>query len=240
MTIAQFFGPLTRRVESVSLFLIIAAAGSLWAFIGLAEEMAEGELQGFDRWALMLLRNPADASDPLGPGAVETAMRDITALGGVTVLTLLTVAVVVALYLRRKRASALFLLVAVLGGQVLSHVTKLAFDRPRPDLVPHGVEVLTASFPSGHSMMATTTYLTLAVLVARVEPRKPLKLFYIALAAVVSAAVGISRVYLGVHWPSDVLAGWTLGAAWALACWTVARWLGGTGRIETETAAPGP
>ena len=219
MTIAQFFGPLTRRVESVSLFLIIAAAGSLWAFIGLAEEMAEGELQGFDRWALMLLRNPADASDPLGPGAVETAMRDITALGGVTVLTLLTVAVVVALYLRRKRASALFLLVAVLGGQVLSHVTKLAFDRPRPDLVPHGVEVLTASFPSGHSMMATTTYLTLAVLVARVEPRKPLKLFYIALAAVVSAAVGISRVYLGVHWPSDVLAGWTLGAAWALACW---------------------
>ena len=119
----------------------------------------------------MALRNPADLSDPIGPRAVEVMMRDLTALGGITVLSILTVSVMLFLALKGNRRSAGIVAVAIAGGQGLSHLSKMLFSRPRPDLVPHGVEVATASFPSGHSMMSAVTYLTLAVMLARVEPR---------------------------------------------------------------------
>jgi undecaprenyl-diphosphatase len=124
--------------------------------------------------------------------------------------------------------------VAILGGQALSHLAKLGFSRPRPDLVPHGVEVATTSFPSGHSMMAAVTYLTLAVMLARSERHLSIRAFYISVAAILAMLVGVSRVYLGVHWPSDVLAGWTLGAAWALGVWLLARQMGRKGQIEPD------
>ena len=129
------------------------------------------------------------------------------------------------------------LLVAVTGGQVLSHWAKGLFDRPRPDLVSHEAYVYTASFPSGHSMMAAATYLTLAVMLARAAPSRALKAYVVAVALLLALAVGVSRVYLGVHWPSDVLAGWLAGAAWALACYLVADWLGRRGGIEPERDA---
>jgi undecaprenyl-diphosphatase len=133
-----------------------------------------------------------------------------------------------------KRGSMWLVLIAVAGGQVVTTLAKHGFDRPRPDLVPHGMQVYTASFPSGHSMMAAVTYLTMAVLVARVQPTRALKAYVLALAVLVTVAVGISRVYLGVHWPTDVLAGWSAGAAWALGCWLVARWLARRGAVEPE------
>ncbi|MWD26990.1 phosphatase PAP2 family protein [Aquicoccus sp. SCR17] len=216
------------------LAVALLIAGALWAFVALAAEMIEGDLQGFDEAILLALRNPADHADPIGPGYVETAMRDLTALGGFTVLGFVTLAVAGLMALRRKPASALVLLAAVAGGQLLSHLAKFGFSRPRPDLVPHGVEVVTLSFPSGHSMMATTTYLTLAVMFARVESSRALRIYYLALAVLLAIAVGVSRVYLGVHWPSDVLGGWTLGGAWALGCYLVAVLLGREGRIEPE------
>lgn len=225
---------LTRRVEAVTLVAFLAAAGGLWAFGGLAAEMMEGDLHAFDERLLMALRTPGDPADPIGGRAVEQAMRDLTALGGVTVLTLITLSVLCFLLLRGRRASALFLAVAVVGGQLLSNLAKLGFSRPRPDLVPHGVEVSTASFPSGHSLMAAVTYLTLAVMLARIEPRWRLRVFLIGVAAVLSVLVGISRVYLGVHWPSDVLAGWSLGAAWALMVWLVARFLERRGQLDSS------
>lgn len=226
--------PILARVEARTLLAVLLVAAALWAFGGLAEEVMEGDTHAVDEALLLALRTPGQPDDPLGPAVLETAVRDVTALGGVTVLTMLTVAVMGALALRRHGRSALFLGVAVAGGQLLSHGTKALFDRPRPDLVPHGTEVLTASFPSGHSMMAAVTWLTLAVMLARAERQRRMKVYWIALAALVTVAVGVSRVYLGVHWPSDVAAGWTLGAAWALLCLLVARWLGRRGDIEPE------
>jgi undecaprenyl-diphosphatase len=125
-------------------------------------------------------------------------------------------------------------LVSVAGGLLLSTLFKEAFDRPRPDLVPHGATVYTASFPSGHSMMAAVTYLTLAVMYARVEPRRAVKIYLIAVATLIILFVGASRVYLGVHWPTDVVAGWLAGATWALFCWLIARWLQRRGAVEPE------
>ena len=149
-------------------------------------------------------------------------MRDITALGGVTVTTLMTLVAAGFLVLSGKRHAALFVVVSIAGAALLSSGIKLGFERPRPDLVPHGVEVYTASFPSGHATGAAATYLTLGALLARFQSRRRLKVYLLSLAVLLTVLIGLSRLYLGVHWPSDVLAGWTLGASWALLCWLVA------------------
>ncbi|EAQ03294.1 PA-phosphatase related phosphoesterase [Pseudooceanicola batsensis HTCC2597] len=225
---------LIRRVEAVTLAVIIVTAGALWAFVALASEMLEGDLHAFDEAILLALRNPDDPADPIGGGAVEIAMRDLTALGGVTVLALISLTVLSVLLLKRQSASALLLSAAISGGLAVSTVAKSTFSRPRPDLVPHGVDAATASFPSGHSMMAAVTYLTLAVMLTRIERQSAVRALYVAVAALVTILIGASRVYMGVHWPSDVLAGWTLGAAWALGLWLLARHLARRGRIEPE------
>jgi undecaprenyl-diphosphatase len=115
---------------------------------------------------------------------------------------------------------------------LLSALLKDAFGRARPDLVPHGVEVHTLSFPSGHAMLAAATYLTLGALLARVQPHPRVKTYVLTVAAVLTVLIGVSRVHLGVHWPSDVLAGWCVGAAWALLCWMAAVWLQRRGQVE--------
>jgi undecaprenyl-diphosphatase len=150
------------------------------------------------------------------------------------VLGIITVAVAGLLWLQGLHRTMVFLVVAVVGGMLVSTLFKLGFDRPRPDLVPHGAAVFTASFPSGHSMMAAVAYLTLAVLSARVQARRVIKVYLIVLAALLTVAIGVSRVYLGVHWPTDVVAGWCAGAAWALSCWLVARGLSRIGAVEAE------
>lgn len=212
--------------------LCLIAAG-LWGFAELADEVMEQETQSVDERILLMLRNPKDLSDPVGPRWVEEVGRDVTALGGMTMLTLLTVAVTVYLLLERKPHLALFLAVTVGGGIIASLVLKTVFDRPRPKLVPHGSYVYTTSFPSGHSMMSAVTYLTLAVVLARAHSRRRVKTFFILVGASITIGVGISRVYLGVHWPTDVLAGWTAGTVWAILCWLLARWLQRRGQIES-------
>ncbi|WP_210530211.1 phosphatase PAP2 family protein [Rubellimicrobium arenae] len=226
--------PFLDRVDARTLVTLLVIAAGLWVFEALADEVMEGGTHAVDETLLLALRSPTDLSDPIGPKAVETAMRDITALGGITVLTFVTLSVMGALALRRHGRSALFLGFAVGSGQILAHFAKALFDRPRPDLVPYGTEFVSTSFPSGHSLMAAVTWLTLAVMLARAERQRRMKVYWVTLAAIVTMMVGVSRVYLGVHWPSDVLAGWILGAAWALLCLIAARWLGRRGRIEPE------
>jgi undecaprenyl-diphosphatase len=141
----------------------------------------------------------------------------------VTTLTLLTAFVTGYLLLDGRRRMALFVCGSVVSGLILSNVLKAFFHRPRPDLVPFGSYVSTSSFPSGHSMLSAVTYLTLGALLARSHRRTRVRAFLLLFAGFVSFLVGLSRVYLGVHWPTDVLAGWTAGASWALLCWLVAR-----------------
>ena len=138
------------------------------------------------------------------------------------------------LAMTRKGYAALFVLASVIGGVLISQTMKWAYARPRPELVPHGAEVYTASFPSGHSMMAAVVYLTLGALLARTQADRAVKIYILAVAIIVTVLVGVSRVYLGVHWPTDVLAGWSLGAAWALTCWLVMTWLQSRGQVEGE------
>ncbi len=237
-------GPLSwlGRHELATLVLLILVPAGVWAFVVLADAVTEGETESFDERVLLALRNRAVVSDPLGPAWVEDMGRDVTALGGTAFLTLLTLAVSGYLLLDSKRHAALLVLIAVGGGVLLSATLKLGFARPRPDLFPHGQYVSTASFPSGHSMVSAVTYLTLGALLARVQSRPALKAYVLILAALLTFAVGASRVYLGVHWPTDVLAGWTAGATWALLCWLVARWLQRRGQVEgyaTETGQAG-
>ena len=209
-----------------------------YGFFALAREVGEGSTAALDRRLLLLLRNPADLSDPIGPPWLEETMRDITGWGSVVTIVFLTLSVAGYLALANKRRIAVFVLAAIVGGEGVSTVLKLFYHRPRPDLVPHGMEVFTASFPSGHAMMSAIAYLTLATLVARVEPRRRVKALLMAIGIGMTVCVGISRIYLGVHWPSDVLAGWCVGAAWAALCWFVALQLQRRGEVEAPDPPP--
>ncbi|MBW8268055.1 phosphatase PAP2 family protein [Caldovatus aquaticus] len=223
--------------ELRALLGVLAAALALLAFFALAEAVLEGETRAFDRAVLLALRARADPSDPAGPRWLEEAARDVTALGSTAILGFATLAVAGYLALARRRAAARLVLVAVAGGALLSSLLKLGFERPRPDLVPHAAAVYTASFPSGHAMLSAVTWLTLGALLMRIEPRRRVKAYVLAMAVLTTLLVGASRIYLGVHWPTDVLAGWSLGAAWALLCWLVALRLQRRGRVEPDGPA---
>jgi undecaprenyl-diphosphatase len=218
------------------LVLMALAAGGVWLFVALAEEVGEGETHEVDQRILLALRSPTDLADPVGPHWFELFMVDLTSLGSIGNLSLLTLAVAGYLLLRGAYSRVLLLLGSVAGGLVLNSLLKSGFDRPRPDLVPHGTEVLTTSFPSGHAMLSAVVYLTLGAMVASVQSTRPLRTYFLAVAIVLTLMIGGSRVYLGVHWPSDVLAGWTAGASWAIVVWAIARSLR---RPPAQAAEPG-
>ena len=218
-----------------ALVLVILGLG-LCAFIGIADEVMEGETLRFDRWLLLALRASGDPGDPLGPAWVEEMFRDFTALGGTGVLGLLTVTSVGYLWLTGLRRVAVFLVLAIVGGLLLSLALKAGFHRPRPDLVSHGTMIYTSSFPSGHSMLSAVVYLTGGALLALVHTERRVRVYLICCSILATLLAGVSRVYLGVHWPSDVLAGWAAGAAWAAACWLMAQWFQERGRMERGTA----
>ncbi len=220
------------RYELTILIPLVLIVSGIWLFVELADEVVEGSTAQIDETILLALRSPTDISDPLGPPWVEETMRDFTALGGGGVLILLTGSTILYLALQRKLRAALLIVLAVVGGMILSQLLKSGFDRPRPDLVPHGSIVYFASFPSGHSMISAATYLTLGALLARLQTLRRLKLFVLMLAVLITLLVGVSRVYLGVHWPTDVLAGWTAGAVWAVLCWFAMWWLQQRGEVE--------
>jgi undecaprenyl-diphosphatase len=221
------------RHELGTLLAIGSVAAGVWLFAALADEVMEGGTRKFDSTLLLALRRPGDLQ-PLGAPAVLNAARDLTALGGPSVLTLLTAAVSLYLALDGKKHMALFVCGSIGSGLLLSNLLKDSFDRPRPDIVPHEVYAVSYSFPSGHSMLSAVTYLTLGAILARSHERKLLKAYFLVTALFLTVLIGITRVYLGVHWPTDVLAGWTAGAVWALLCWLLTRWLQSRHALEPE------
>lgn len=241
-----FLAPATRLwlrfgLNEIGPLISLAGCGFFaWAFIALAGEVFEGETHGFDSAILLALRNPQNLADPIGPGWLEESARDITGLGGYAILTIVTAAAVIYLLMARKRGAAALVAIAMIGGALLSTGLKLGFERPRPELVPHATRIYTASFPSGHAMLSAVSYLTLGALLSRVQERRRIKAFVMGLAVVTTLLVGLSRIYLGVHWPSDVLGGWAVGAAWASLCWFVALQLQRRGQVERpgETSSP--
>lgn len=214
--------PWLRRIDSRILLVFLVLGPSLVAFGQLASEMMEGDTLAFDRWLLLHLRTPGDPAVPIGPGWLREAMVDFTALGGAAVLTLITMLAAGFLLARRKAALALYLSIAIAAGGLLNTLLKYGFVRERPDVVPHLVEVSSASFPSGHAMNSAMVYLTLAALLARAERSWRVRIFLMSGAILLTLLVGVSRSYLGVHWPTDVMAGWTVGAAWATLCSIIA------------------
>jgi undecaprenyl-diphosphatase len=209
----------------------IVALGAL-AFMAIADEALEGDTHAFDESILLALREPGDASNPIGPAWLADMMADLTALGGTAVLTLLVVGVVFYLLSVDKRGTALLVGGAVGSGAILSALLKLGFERPRPDLVAHLSHAYSSSFPSGHALLSAVTYLTLGVLLARAHERRRTKIIVMTYGVTLTVLIGLSRIYLGVHWPTDVMAGWALGAAWAAAWWLIAWQLQRRGKIE--------
>ncbi len=232
-TLRSLLAWLGSHGQVVIVAALVVVAGT-WGFVELLDEVMEGETQQFDEWMIRILREHE------GPAWLQEVGRDLTALGGVAVMAVVTAAVAGYLLLCKKYSAMWLVLVATGGGLLLSTALKHFIDRDRPSLVEYKSMVYTSSFPSGHSMMAAVVYLTLGSLLARIMPGRLLKLYFLILAMVLTALVGVSRVYLGVHWPTDVLAGWCGGLVWALLCWLVARYLQRKGAVEKDDDPAAP
>lgn len=221
-------------LEGRVLTLAILTPAILLASVLLVGQVVDGGIRAFDEGVMLFLRDPIDPTRPSSPGWPREVMRDITGLGGNTVLFLMTAAVALFLLLTGRARTARLVVVSVATGALVNTGLKLAFARPRPDILPHDVIVYTSSFPSGHAFLSATVYLTLAALLARTQPDRRVKLFVLSVAVALTVLIGVSRVYLGVHWPTDVLAGWALGASWAFVAWIATLRLQRGGVVEPE------
>jgi undecaprenyl-diphosphatase len=220
------------REEAVLLATLLGVTVMVIAFIMFADEVLEGEFAAFDNAIIMAFRAPGNLANPIGPPWLREMGRDITALGSPIFITFVLLTVVGYLLLIRKRAAALLMAIAVLGGSTLSTLLKMAFNRSRPDIPRVGID-LNASFPSGHATLSAVAFLTIGILLVRVTPQRRLKTYFMSIAVLLSLMIGLSRIYLGVHFPTDVFAGWCVGGAWALLCSVVAWRLQRRGAIES-------
>jgi undecaprenyl-diphosphatase len=217
-------------------FVHIAAAVTfafaVGVFLELADDAPEGDYLPVETRIMEAMRR---GGEPWGPVGTAAVVRDITALGSAVVLILLTLLILGFLLMSGRMRVAALIAVATAGGQALNLTLKNAFERARPDSALHLVEVTSTSFPSGHSMASSIFYLTTGALLARMAARRREKTYFVGAALLITFMIGFSRVYLGVHYPTDVLAGWSAGTAWALLCWFVADWLGRRGKLRADT-----
>jgi undecaprenyl-diphosphatase len=221
------------QAESLLLISVFIVATLLLTFGFIADEVREGSTANLDRYIILLFRSGSDnLSGPVGPPWVREMARDITSLGSFAVLGIVSLAVVAYLLLAGARSAAVLVLVAVVGGVMINSLLKIQFARPRPDLFVPAAKVFTASFPSGHAALSAITYMTLAALLARMTVGRRIRYYFMGVAIGLTFMVGVSRVYLGVHYPTDVLAGWCIGSAWALICWAIMARLQDEGQVE--------
>lgn len=221
-------------LEARALIALFITVGAMLVFAEFVDRVVEGQTRAFDETVLLAFRDRNNPSYPIGPVWLQIMFRDVSPLGGYAVVMLISLTVIGYLLMDGKRAAALLVLVSVGGGAALSNLLKFAIARPRPDLVARLVEVNTTSFPSGHATLAAVTYLTLGALLSRLEGQRRVKIYVLTVALALTFMIGVSRIYLGVHWPTDVLAGWCVGSAWAMLCWRIALALQRSGDVESD------
>lgn len=227
----SFFLKNIKAGEITILLSLLACVLGLWGFLELTDEILENEIFGYDEWLLNSLRR---GGNPVGPPWMPEVMRDITSLGSTAVLVIVLASVSGFLALQKKFRSALLTIITAGSGVLVVIALKYFLARERPDIITHMVEVTSLSYPSGHAMMSAVVYLTLASMVALLQDHRRTKIYSIVMALLLTFLIGSSRVYLGVHYPSDVLAGWSMGLAWASLCWLVVRFTGWSDLLPVE------
>ncbi|HEY4756346.1 MAG TPA: phosphatase PAP2 family protein [Ignavibacteriaceae bacterium] len=205
----------------LNLFILVTA---LLVFTYVAKEVVSGESKGFDEMTLNYLRHDGKIMEDEQTW-LTGMMIDITALGGTTIIFMITAAVVFYLLIQKQYEFMWLILIATIGGAILSFGLKELFARERPPLIYHLLTVKSLSFPSGHAMMSSVVYLTQGALLAKVQSNKNLRVYILLVAIILVFLIGISRIYFGVHYPTDVLAGWSVGLAWASFCWLAVKYL---------------
>jgi len=219
--LSRFVRVARQEVVAVAGLLVIAAG--VLTFLRLADTVEQGGGKGYD-WRLLQAMRPyaEDPTRPWGPWWLHEAAVDITSLGGISVLGLFALIALGLLLMLGKRLSAVILIVGLVGSVMLSEGLKAVFDRVRPPDIYQAVDTLNASFPSGHALLATTFYLSVGVMLTRAFPHRHLKAYAMGAAILIALLIGVTRVYLGAHWASDVLGGWSVGAAFAMVLWLFA------------------
>lgn len=208
-----------RRIAALRAWWV--TAGLLLAFAVIAREVARGAADAYDVSVLALLGNGPGLPGPLGGPRIQEFGRDVTALGSHAFLVFVAVATAGYLLLKQRVRLAAYVMIVIVGAMLINPVLKSLFDRPRPHFT-HATRVFSASFPSGHAMLSAAAFLTLAMLLGDSASDRRTKLYFLGLGIFLPAAIGASRIYLGVHYPSDVMAGWCFGGAWAMLCRSIA------------------
>lgn len=202
--------------------ILVPAAAAL-IFLGLALLIVSGRSFSLDTTLIMLFRAADNPAVPMGPAWFHEAVRDMTALGSFVGLFFMALTATLALWLCGYRHLAIGLVVSLVAAFLASTALKIAVARPRPDIVEHAALTFTASFPSGHAFLSAATLLTIASFVGLASRRADIARFCMIMAVIIAGLIGLSRIYLGVHWPTDVLGGWCLGIVWSS---VATAWLG--------------
>jgi undecaprenyl-diphosphatase len=222
--------------ESAIFLNVFVYAVSAWIFLKLAAKIRRGGSDEVDSKILRAFRRPDNPAMPIGPHWLLEVARDVTALGSGTCLTLTSSILVGFLCLSRRFRAAGYVIASTGSGMFLCQLLKDIFVRRRPTAVAHLTHFDPESFPSGHSMGSALVYLTLGGIISRQVRGRIAKLYFLSVALLLTILVGASRLYLGVHYPTDVLAGWAAGSLWSSGCTQLARWLQREGVVEA--AAP--
>lgn len=225
---ASFGSKLTSLWSSIDRFgfqpvVALFCVSSAFLFAHVLEEVRDGDTTASDRAILLAFRQVDDPSTPIGPQWLVQLALDVSALGGTTFICLLTAAAALFLALHKRWTRMITLVTAIGGAAILNSVFKVSLHRERPSIATHLTEVWSSSFPSGHAMISAATYLTVGMMLAGTQQSRRVRIYVVSLAVAITILIGVTRIYLGVHWPSDVVGGWCAGAAWALLFWVFMR-----------------